>query len=300
MGKISVVILTYNEEVNLERCLQKIQKLTTDIFIIDSFSIDNTLGIAKKYNCQVFQNKFVNHANQLNWAIENVPFSSEWVLRLDADEYLTDSLIDEIKQKLPSLAENIHGIFFKRRVYFMNKWIRFGGYYPTKLLRAWRMGKAICEQRWMDEHMKLLEGDSVVFQNDMVDDNAKNLHWWIEKHNDYATKEAIEHLNSKYSLLSSEYVEGKFFGTQEQRKRWLKEKAYAIIPLGVRPFIYFFYRYVLRLGFLDGFRGLLFHVLQGFWYRFLVDAKVYEIERKSKREGLSILEVLKKEYNLEL
>lgn len=300
MGKISVVILTYNEEVNLERCLQKIQKLTTDIFIIDSFSIDNTLGIAKKYNCQVFQNKFVNHANQLNWAIENVPFSSEWVLRLDADEYLTDSLIDEIKQKLPSLAENIHGIFFKRRVYFMNKWIRFGGYYPTKLLRAWRMGKAICEQRLMDEHMKLLEGDSVVFQNDMVDDNAKNLHWWIEKHNDYATKEAIEHLNSKYSLLSSEYVEGKFFGTQEQRKRWLKEKAYAIIPLGVRPFIYFFYRYVLRLGFLDGFRGLLFHVLQGLWYRFLVDAKVYEIERKSKREGLSILEVLKKEYNLEL
>ena len=300
MSKISVVILTYNEEMNLERCLQKIQKLTTDIFIIDSFSIDNTLDIAKKYNCQVFQNKFVNHANQINWAIENVPFSTEWVLRLDADEYLTDSLIYEIKQKLPLLAKNTHGIFFKRRVYFMNKWIRFGGYYPTKLLRAWRIGRAICEQRWMDEHMKLLEGDSVVFQNDMVDDNAKNLHWWIEKHNDYATKEAIEHLNSKYSFLNSECVEGKFFGTQERRKRWLKEKAYAVIPLAIRPFLYFFYRYVLRLGFLDGFRGLLFHVLQGFWYRFLVDAKVYEIERKSKRAGLSILEVLNKEFNLEL
>ena len=301
MNKISVVILTYNEELNLERCLQNIQKLTTDIFIVDSFSTDSTLLIAKKYNCQVFQNKFVNHASQLNWAIENVPFSSEWILRLDADEYLSDSLIEEIKNNLSSISENINGIFFNRRVYFMNKWIRFGGYYPTKLLRLWRVGKAVCEQRWMDEHMKLVEGKSAQFQHDMVDENAKNLHWWIEKHNDYATKEAIEHLNTKHNLLgSSKYVEGSLFGTQEQRKRWLKEKAYIAIPLGVRPFIYFLYRYILRLGFLDGFRGLLFHVLQGFWYRFLVDAKVYEIERKSKRAGLSILEVLKKEYNLEL
>ena len=161
MNKISVVILTYNEELNLEYCLQNIQKLTTDIFIVDSFSTDNTLDIAKKYNCQVFQNKFVNHANQLNWAIENVPFSSKWILRVDADEYLTDLLIDEINQKLPSIPEDVHGIFFKRRVYFMNKWIRFGGYYPTNLLRAWRVGKAVCEQRWMDEHMKLVEGREV-------------------------------------------------------------------------------------------------------------------------------------------
>ena len=92
------------------------------------------MDIAKKYNCQVFQNKFVSHANQLNWAIENVPFSSKWILRVDADEFLTDLLIDEIKHKLPSIPEDVHGIFSKD-VYFMNKWIRFGGYYPTKLLR---------------------------------------------------------------------------------------------------------------------------------------------------------------------
>ena len=246
MNKISVVILTYNKELNLEYCLQNIKKLTTDIFIVDSFSNDNTLDIAKKYNCQVFQNKFVNHANQLNWAIENVPFSSKWILRVDADEFLTDLLIDEIKHKLPSIPEDAR-IFFKRRVYFMNKWIRFGGYYPTKLLRAWRVGKAVCEQRWMDEHMKLLEGKAVQFQHDMVDENAKNLHWWIEKHNDYATREAIEHPNTcKYNLLSSSnYVQGRLFITQEQSKRWLKEKGYALIPLGVRPFIYFLYRYIL-------------------------------------------------------
>ena len=113
----------------------------------------------------------------------------------------------------------------------MNKWIRFGGYYPTKLLRAWRVGKAVCEQRWMDEHMKLL-GEAVQFQHDMVDENAKNLHWWIEKHNDYATREAIAHLNTKHNLLSSSnYVQGRLFGTQEQRKRWLKKKA---TPLSLR------------------------------------------------------------------
>lgn len=300
MTNISVVILTYNEEKNLGKCLQKIQNLTSDIFIIDSFSTDKTLTIAKEYNCQIFQNKFINHANQLNWALENVNIASEWVLRLDADEYLTDKLIREIHEKLALLPTAVNGVFLKRRVYFMKKWIRFGGYYPTKLLRVWRNGKAMCEQRWMDEHMKLLEGGTTLFRYDMVDDNAKNLHWWTAKHNDYATKEAVEYLNNKYNLLDSEYVDRKLFGTQEQRKRWLKERAYLLIPLGVRPFVYFLYRYIFRLGFLDGFRGLLFHVLQGFWYRFLVDAKVYEIERKAKQAEITVTEVLKREYKIEL
>ena len=113
MNKISVVILTYNEELNLERCLQNIQKLTTDIFIVDSFSNDSTLDLAKKYIGQVFQNNFVNHSSQLNWAIENVPYSREWIFRLAADEHLTDLLIDEIKQKLPSMPEDVHGYFSK-------------------------------------------------------------------------------------------------------------------------------------------------------------------------------------------
>tara|TARA_B100001115_G_C15832314_1_gene415582 strand:+ start:1056 stop:1958 length:903 start_codon:yes stop_codon:yes gene_type:complete len=300
MVDLSVVILTYNEELNIDACLSKIKTLTDNVFIIDSYSSDRTLEICKTHNCKIYQNNFINHANQLNWALDNIDFSTEWILRIDADEYLTNDLINEIKQKLPILQKEIHGVFLKRRVYFMNKWIRFGGYYPTKLLRLWRTKKAVCEQRWMDEHMKLLEGFSTLFQEDMVDENSKNLHWWIGKHNDYATKEAIEHLNSKYKLLNSEYVESNLFGSQEQRKRWFKEKAYAFIPLGVRPIIYFIYRYFLKLGFLDGFRGLLFHVLQGFWYRFLIDAKVYEIERKAKKKGLSILQIVKQEYGIKL
>lgn len=300
MADISIVILSYNEELNIEQCLKRARALTERIVIVDSFSTDNTLAICKEYACEIHQHAFVNHAEQLNWALENISFETEWILRLDADEYLSDELIDELKQKLPALGDEVTGLSFRRRVYFMNKWIRFGGYYPTILLRAWRNKKAYCEQRWMDEHMRLTEGKSVCLQHDMVDDNAKNLHWWIGKHNEYATKEAIEHLNNKYQLITATTVEPRLFGTQEQRKRWLKEKAYAYIPLGLRPFVYFIYRYIFRLGFLDGFRGLLFHVLQGFWYRFLVDAKVYEIERKAKRNDKTVMEVVQEEYNIDL
>lgn len=182
----------------------------------------------------------------------------------------------------------------------MDRWIRYGGYYPVLLLRAWRNGTAICEERWMDEHMKLLEGKSILFENDFVDDNKKNLHWWISKHNNYATREAIEQLNSKYGFLDYTPVKADLFGTQEQKKKWLKEKVYNILPLGIKPFIYFMYRFFIKLGFLDGFRGFLFHILQGFWYRFLVDAKVYEIERKAKKNNLTIKETLEKEYELKL
>lgn len=300
MQNLSIVILTFNEELNIEKCLIEATKLTNDIFIIDSYSTDNTLKICEKYGCKIYQNKFINQAIQLNWAIKNCDFKTEWILRLDSDEYFLPELIQEMKQKLDKLDKNITGIFFKRRVYFMDKWIKFGGYYPTMILRAWKNNKAICEERWMDEHMKLLEGNSITFDNDFVDDNKKNLHWWISKHNNYATREAIEQLNSKYNFLDYEPVKADLLGTQEQKKKWLKEKIYNILPLGVKPFIYFLYRYIFKFGFLDGFRGFLFHVLQGFWYRFLVDAKVYEIEKKAKESGKNIKEVIESEYGIKV
>jgi glycosyltransferase involved in cell wall biosynthesis len=300
MKNLSIIILTFNEELNIEKCLSEAIKLTDNITIVDSYSTDETLNICKKYNCRIYQNKFINQSIQLNWALDNIKFETEWILRLDSDEYFLPELIDEMKSKLETLDESINGIFFKRRVYFMDKWIRYGGYYPTLLLRAWRNGKAICEERWMDEHMKLLDGKSIIFDNDFVDDNKKNLHWWINKHNNYATREAIEQLNSKYSFFNYELVEARLLGTQEQRKRWIKEKLYNKLPLGVKPFIYFIYRFFVKLGFLDGFRGFLFHILQGFWYRFLVDAKVYEIEKKVKDRKKSIVEIINKEYNISL
>jgi glycosyltransferase involved in cell wall biosynthesis len=296
---ISIIILTYNEEENIRTCLENSKRLTDKIYIIDSFSTDKTLDICKEYGCEIHQHKFENQARQLNWALENVDINEDWILRLDADEFMTEELINEIKNKIESVDENISGIFLKRRLYFLDKWMK-RGIYPAYILRLWRNKKAICEERWMDEHMKILSGATTIFDNDFIDNNNKNLTWWINKHNNYATREAIEVLNSKFNLMNVNIVEANFWGTQEQRKKWIKKNIYSKLPLGVRPTLYFIYRYFFKLGFLDGFRGFLFHCMQGFWYRLLVDAKVYEIEKKSKEMNLTINEVIKKEYGIEL
>jgi hypothetical protein len=149
----------------------------------------------------------------------------------------------------------------------------------------------------MDEHIKLTDGDAVKFQYDFVDDNKRSLGWWTEKHNGYATREAIETLNLQYNLFASDTVKPDLFGSQEQRKRWLKN-IYLNIPLFLRPVIYFCYRYFLRRGFMDGKEGLVCHFLQGFWYRFLVDAKIYEIRRAGGSQAEGIRNVLREVYSI--
>ncbi|MGC8660870.1 MAG: glycosyltransferase family 2 protein, partial [Desulfomonilaceae bacterium] len=183
------------------------------------------------------------------------------------------------------------GIYVKRRVYFLGKWIKHGNYYPVWLLRIWRYGKGYCEQRLMDEHIKISEGKTVNFNNDIVDDNKNDISWWTQKHNNYSTREAVDILNIIYNFVSYDDITPRFFGNQVQRKRWLKY-IYAKMPLFVRPFLYFVYRYFIKLGFLDGKEGLIFHFLQGFWYRFLVDAKIYEIEKKASKENKNIKQII--------
>ncbi|MCE7858075.1 MAG: glycosyltransferase family 2 protein, partial [Ignavibacteria bacterium CHB3] len=140
----------------------------------------------------------------------------------------------------------------------------------------------------------------ITFENDFIDDNLNNLTWWTNKHNHYATREAIDLLNIKYKFLKSDSIEAELSQQQDKRKRWFKEKLYTHIPLFFRPFLYFIYRYIFKLGFLDGIPGLIWHFLQGFWYRFLVDAKIYDIERRAKKENKTIPEVVKEHYGVEL
>jgi len=296
---LSVIILTYNEEIHIERCLKSIYGWVNDIFIVDSYSTDKTLEIASRYTNHIYQHEFVNHANQFNWALENLPIKTEWIMRLDADEYVTDELRDELLEKLEKFPDEIVGLYVKRRVYFMGRWIKHGAYYPIWLLRIWRKGKGYCEQRWMDEHIKITEGKCAFLENDIVDYSLKPLHWWINKHNSYATREAIDLLNYKYWFMKYDEIKPKLFGTQEKRKRWLKMR-YSRLPLFVRPFLYFLYRYFFKLGLLDGNEGLIWHFLQGFWYRFLVDAKVHEIEKKAKQENKPIKQIIEEIYAIKL
>jgi glycosyltransferase involved in cell wall biosynthesis len=295
-----VLVLTLNEERHIKRCIESLMLVTKNIFIIDSFSSDSTVKVAESLGVSVYKNKWPgSHAEQFNWALENCPIETPWVMKMDADEIILPELAQEIKSKLPSIETSITGIYLKRRVCFMNHWIKHGGYYPTWLMRIWRFNAGKMEQRWMDEHVKLRDGKHLYFEHDIVDNNMNDLTWWTTKHNHYSVKEAADILNTIYSFEKYDEIEPKLLGTQEQRKRKLKYY-YAKLPLFVRPLIYFIWRYFFKLGFLDGKKGLVWHVLQGFWYRFLVDAKLYEIKSKAGKDSKNVRRILKNDYGIDL
>lgn len=284
MLDLTVLILTKNEEKNIEKCIRSFQGIARRFVIVDSFSTDRTVEIARSLGADVYEHTFENHAAQMNWGLEHTGIQTEWVMRMDADEELTPELVCEFEEKIPKLPANITGVQLRRRIYFMNRWIRHGGVYPTILLRLFRTGHAVCEQRVMDEHMVLKDGDVICFKKDFIDKNTKSLEWWIGKHNWYSDREVADYLDKQRQLESEDAIRPKLFGNQAERKRWLKYLLYYRTPLMRRAHWYFIYRYLIRLGFLDGKEGLAFHFLQGYWYRFLVDAKIMEQQKKEKND----------------
>ena len=301
MLDLSVIILTYNEEIHIRRCLDNINSIAKDIFIIDSYSTDRTLDIAQKYeNVKILQHQWPgNQATQFNWALTHLSINTQWVLRLDADEYLLPELIAELREKLPSLPIDVNGIIFNRRHIFMDKWMK-RGIYPVKLLRVFRYGKGMCEQRLMDEHIQLTEGRAVEFEHDFCDHNLNNLSWFCHKHVNYAIREAVDLLDIELDLTgAAESDENKQISKQAQKKR-MKKHQYVKQPLFWRAFVYFCYRYFLKGACLDGKEGFLWTFLQGWWYRTLVDAKVFEIKRACGSDKEKIRQHLKTVYGISL
>jgi glycosyltransferase involved in cell wall biosynthesis len=298
MLDISVIILTYNEEIHIRRCIENVKSFASEIFLVDSYSTDRTAEIASAMGAQIFQNKWENnYARQFNWGLENLPITTKWVIRLDADEYLLPELVEELKQKIAAIPDNTTGVVFKRRHIFMGKWMK-RGIYPVKLLRMFQYRKAICEQRWMDEHIQLLEGTSIEFEHDFVDHNLNNLSWFLSKHIGYSIREAIDLLDVELGLLSTSNSEIELSSQAAAKRR--KKHQYAKQPLFWRSFAYFVYRYFFKLGFLEGKEGFLWHFLQGWWYRTLVDAKIYEIKKACGTDKEKIKEYIRREYGLEV
>lgn len=268
---ISVAILTFNDEEQIGRCLASIADLTDDIVVIDSFSSDRTLEICRRLGCRVFQNAFVDQATQFNWALDNVQFKYEWIMRLDSDEVVPKPLKKEIVARL-SANEPVNGYYLNRRMYWMNRWLKHGRMYPHYILRLFRKNCGRYEQR-TEEHL-VLTGEAGYMRHDFLEDNRKNtLDYFTEKHLQTARGEISEATMIETDEPS---VTPRLLGTKVQRTRWLKRNVYARTPPFLRAFLYFGYRYIVCLGFLDGVPGLIFHVLQGFWYRFYIDAKLYE------------------------
>lgn len=296
---LTAIVLTYNEEIHLQRCLDSLKGVCKEILVIDSFSTDTTQDIALKNDVRFYQHEFSNQASQLNWGIEHIEIHTDWVIRVDADEYITEELAQNIKTNLEATPPSIHGLRIKRLMYFLGKPLKKAGMYPIWHTKIWRKGSAFCEQRWMDERMKLTQGETSSLEGDLVDHNLNNLTWWTQKHNGYATREAIDILDHIYNFTNSASVTANLFGNGEQRRRWFKER-YLNLPLFLRPFLFWFIRYFLQGGFLEGKRGFIWNILQCGWYRFLVDAKIYEAYKKAGRDRESLILYFKEEFGYDV
>jgi glycosyltransferase involved in cell wall biosynthesis len=273
---LAVVILTYNEERHIARAIASVADIASEIFVVDSFSTDRT--VARARGATVLQNNFINYARQFQWALDNAPITTPWIMRLDADEVVEPDLAARIRSKLPQLSPDIVGVSLKRKHIFLGRWIRHGGRYPLVLLRIWRRGHGRIENRWMDEHMIVWGGRTVTFDGGFCDHNLNDLTFFTDKHNRYATREAIDVINQRRQLFSRDVDLTEKSSRQAAIKRWIKERLYNRIPYQVSVPAYFLFRMIFQFGFLDGKQGLVYHGLQGLWYRFLVGAKVDELE----------------------
>jgi glycosyltransferase involved in cell wall biosynthesis len=277
--KPSIVLLTFNSELSIADTLQSFALLSDDVHIVDSFSNDRTLEIARGFGASVTQHPFENYGAQRNWAIESLSLKYEWQLHLDADERLSPELCQEIAS-LPDDSP-FSGYFLPRMMTFLGRAIRHGGMNPTWHMRLFRSGVGRCEARRYDQHFYVTGGETARLSGIMIDDLRMPLTEWTMRHNRWSDAE-VEELSAAYNTGR---VQGTWSGNPVERKRYLRG-VYNSTPLFVRPFALFFYRYFLRLGFLDGAEGFIFYVLQTFWFRFLIDAKIFERQR-ARREKLS-------------
>lgn len=268
---ISVIILTFNSELTIRNTLECARRVSDDIHIVDSYSTDHTLQIAESYGAQIVQHPFVHYGDQRNWTIDNLTFKHEWQLHLDADEFLSPELIAEIEKLKVASSDKVDGYYIPRLTRFMGRDIRHGGHYPTWHMRLFRTGAGRCESRKYDQHF-ILNGNAERIHAPMIDDNRMSLKEWTDRHNRWSDAEVQEILHP----TSEGVIQGKLRGgTPMQAKRALRS-LFLRVPLFARSFLFFSYRYFFRLGFLDGKPGLIYNVLQTFWYRFLIDAKLYE------------------------
>lgn len=307
MADIAAIILTYNEAKHIERCIASIKGVCREIFVIDSGSDDGTQELAMKAGAtQVLEHKWKNYATQFNWGLENAPITAEWVWRIDADEFITPQLAEAVEmtisdERLVFSGEGlaVNGFYVRKRIDFLGRSLLHGGWYPQYHLKVFRRGHGACENRWMDEHITLTDGTTkTIDKGDQVDANLNDLSWWTEKHNGYATREMVDMLMLEYGMDDeANEISPKLFGTEPERKRWLKIK-YVKSPLFVRPFLNFCLRYIVRAGFLDGKQGLMWHFLQGFWYRFLVDAKIWETKRRFGNDPEKIKAWIRENYGI--
>ena len=286
LAPVTVVVLTLNEGGNLGSCLSSVAGWVQRVVIVDSGSTDDTIEIAKRFDAEILTNAFESHSRQWRWALDRIEFTTPWVLALDADQRVSPELRVSLVAALASPDETAQGYYLNRRQIFRGRWIKYGGYYPKYLLKLFRAGHARVDEHDLVDHHFRVNGQLGRLDGDLIEDNRNEARIvdWIAKHNRYARLQAQEEIAR---LESAET--GRLFGHPDERVLWFK-RVWRQLPLYVRPFLYFVYRYVFRLGFLDGKEGLIFHFMQALWYRLLVD--INRDECRGRAQGVPGRETL--------
>ena len=282
MNDITAVILTKNEEVNIERCIQSIQDIVDRIVVVDSGSTDNTVEIAKSLGADIYYHQFEHYAAQFNWALNNTNINTVWVYRIDVDEAVTPELKNEILEECKKHRDDyVNAFLMKHKLYFLGRYLKHGGTYPFLKITIFKPQYADFENRAMGEHVVLKQGKCIELKNDCLHYDCKNLTAFIDKHNAYATREVKDYIERKEKLVE----QATLYENAEVTKR-LRDGFYYKIPPFLRAHLYFVYRYYFKLGFLDGKPGKIYAFMQAYWYRYLVDAKLYELDIIKKDEKI--------------
>jgi glycosyltransferase involved in cell wall biosynthesis len=265
---LSVIVLTYNEEKNIETCLGSLKDWAAEIIVVDSGSTDNTINLAKKFTENIYSHPFENYSAQRNWALQNIAIGNDWIMNIDADHEVSQTLKDEVSAHFEM---------------FMGRWVKRGGHYPIYQGVIFKKGFGYCEDKLYDQHF-VIEGESILLKGDIIDTITDTLTNFTERHNKWATLEAIDAINLTAQQDGTNTIKPDKNGNPMEQRRYLRLRYYSM-PIFWRSISYFLYRYFFKLGFLDGKQGLIFHFLQGFWFRFLVDAKIFEENlKKSKKD----------------
>lgn len=282
----SFIILTYNEEVHLPRLLASVAGLNSPIFVLDSGSTDRTVEIANSYGAEVQQHAFENHPKQWHYALNNFAVKTPWVICLDADQIVSPELRDMLAGFEPEKYADVNGIYFNRKNYFKGKWIKYGGYYPFYMLKMFRYGTGFSDLNENMDHRFVAPGKTIIWKKGIItEENLKenSISFWIAKHNRYSdllAQEEVERLNN----LRQQTIKPRFWGSPYERTAWLK-RLWWKTPRYVRPFLYFFHRFIFKFGFLDGRTGGIFHFMQAFWFRMVVDIKIDELLKQQRNDA---------------
>ncbi len=284
---VSVVVFTYMEELNLDACLRSISGWAGEIYVVDSGSTDLTRDIALRYTPNVHIHEYVNHSQQIRYALSQLPLTFEWVLILDADHRLTDGLRREIAATLQGGTDDI-GLFYCPQIYLyrghrirsLKKWVR--------LLRR---GYVTVDASELVDFRYKVDGRISFLRGIAVEENLKenDLDFWIDKHQRFSSRAATEELLRRHGHLTWS-AEPRLLGSPDERVVWLKTR-WISMPLFVRPFLYFTYRFVWKLGFLGGRTEWFYDFMHAFWFRLIVDVKLWELERSLVRGELNLADL---------